>query len=84
MVGNWGQDSSGSGHIPVAGSCEQGNDISGSIEVGEFLLTSSVTITCSRPTLIHGISCCEIPCTKGRIHFRSFGQSLQAVRGIIL
>jgi hypothetical protein len=36
-VGRCGLDSSGSGQGPVAGSCEHGNEPSGSIKVGEFL-----------------------------------------------
>jgi hypothetical protein len=36
-VGRCGLDSSGSGWGPVAGSCEEGNEPSGSIEGGEFL-----------------------------------------------
>jgi hypothetical protein len=32
-----GLEPSGSGHGPVAGSCEHGNQLSGSIQGGEFL-----------------------------------------------
>jgi hypothetical protein len=35
-VGNCGLDSSGSGQEPVAGSCEYGNEPSGSVKGGEF------------------------------------------------
>jgi len=36
-VGECGLDASGSGWGPVAGSCEHGNEPSGSIEGGEFV-----------------------------------------------
>jgi hypothetical protein len=36
-VGRCGLDSSGSEQGPVAGSCEHGNEPSGSVKVGEFL-----------------------------------------------
>jgi hypothetical protein len=36
MLG-WGRDASGSGWGSVAGSCEHGNEPSGSIKRGEFL-----------------------------------------------
>jgi hypothetical protein len=36
-MGKCGVDSSGSGWGPVAGSCEHGNEPSGSIKGGEFL-----------------------------------------------
>jgi hypothetical protein len=36
-VGSCGLDSSGSGWGPMAGSCEHGNERSGSIKGGEFL-----------------------------------------------
>jgi hypothetical protein len=36
-VGSCGLDACGSGYGPVAGSCEHGNDISGSLRGGEFL-----------------------------------------------
>jgi hypothetical protein len=37
MVGRCGLDSSGSGQVPVAGSCEHCNESSDSIKGGEFL-----------------------------------------------
>jgi hypothetical protein len=33
----WGVDGVGSGHGQVAGTCEYGNELSGSIKCGEFL-----------------------------------------------
>jgi hypothetical protein len=36
-VGSCGPSSSGSGYEPVAGSCEHGNEPSGSIKGGKFL-----------------------------------------------
>jgi hypothetical protein len=39
----------------VAGSCEHGNVVSGSIKAGNFL-TSRVTICFTRRTLLHGVS----------------------------
>jgi hypothetical protein len=35
-VGKCGLDSSGSGQGPVAGSCEDGNELSGSMKWGEY------------------------------------------------
>jgi hypothetical protein len=54
-VGKCRLDSSGSGQRPVAGSCEHGNETSGSIMVGNFL-SSWVTINFSRRTLLHEVS----------------------------
>jgi len=36
-VGNCGLDASGSGKEPVAGSCDHGNEPSGSTKAGKFL-----------------------------------------------
>jgi hypothetical protein len=36
-VGSYGEDASGSGNGPVAGSCGHGNETSGCIKGGEFL-----------------------------------------------
>jgi hypothetical protein len=36
-VGNCGVNSSGSGYGPVAGCCEHGNELSGSVKVESFL-----------------------------------------------
>jgi hypothetical protein len=43
----------GSGEGPVGGSCALGNKPSGSLKVGN-LLTSQVTISFSRRTVLHG------------------------------
>jgi hypothetical protein len=50
-----GIDSPGSGYGPVEGSCEHGNEPSGSRGGGDSL-TSSVTTGFSRTTLFHGVS----------------------------
>jgi len=36
-VGSWRLDSSGSGQVPVVGSCEHGDETSGSIKCGVFV-----------------------------------------------
>jgi hypothetical protein len=41
--------------LHLVGPCEHGNELSGSIEGGEFL-TSWVTVSCWRRTLLHGVS----------------------------
>jgi hypothetical protein len=41
-----GLDSSGSGQGPVAGCCEHGNETSGSIKGGEFLLSAQQLSAC--------------------------------------
>jgi hypothetical protein len=48
-VGKCGQDESGSGYGPLAGSCEHGNEFLGSVKCGEFLeyLLASQGILCS-------------------------------------
>jgi hypothetical protein len=38
----------------MAGSCEHGNEPWGSIKCGEFLDYIRVTVSFSRPTLLHG------------------------------
>jgi hypothetical protein len=40
----------------VVGSCEHGNEPSGSIKGGEFLRLAEHTISFSRRTLVHGVS----------------------------
>jgi hypothetical protein len=40
------------------GSCEHGNEQSGSIQAGKFL-TSYMTVSFSRRTLLHGVSYCQ-------------------------
>jgi hypothetical protein len=49
-VGRCGLDASGSGPRPVAGSCEHGNEPSGSIKAG-----SSLTVSFSKRNLLHGV-----------------------------
>jgi len=36
-VGKYGLDSSGSGQVPLAGSCEHGNELPGSMKGGGFI-----------------------------------------------
>jgi len=49
-VGGCGLDSSGSGEGPTVSSCERGNELSGSIKVGNFL-TSWATTNLSKSAL---------------------------------
>jgi hypothetical protein len=55
-VGRCGVDASGSGYGLVAGSCQHGNEPSGSIKSGSCF-ASSVTISFSRRTVLRGVSC---------------------------
>jgi hypothetical protein len=56
MWGN-GLDRAGSGSGQVAGTCEYGNELSGSINAGNFL-ASCKPGRFSRRTLLHGVSKC--------------------------
>ena len=51
----YGLDLAGSGWGQVAGSCDCGNEPSGSINAGNFL-TSRKLVSFSRRTLLHGVS----------------------------
>jgi hypothetical protein len=51
----YGLDWAGSGYIQVTGTCESGNEHSGSINAGNFL-TSWKPVRFSRRTLLHGVS----------------------------
>ena len=53
--GGYELDRAGSGKGQVAGTCECGNEPSGSISAGNFL-TSCKLVSFSRRTLVHGVS----------------------------
>jgi hypothetical protein len=52
----YGLDWAGSGYGQVAGTCECGNELSGSIKFGEFLDELQRMVSSSRRTLLHGVS----------------------------
>jgi hypothetical protein len=56
MGGSCGLHSSGSGEGPVAGSCEYGNEPSGSTKDGEFLHNLFEHQLLEKGSLLHGVS----------------------------
>jgi hypothetical protein len=78
-VGRRGLDSSGSGYGPVAGSCEHGNEPSGSIKVGEFLDYLNF-YWLSRMTLLHVVIYIKVIDSGGFIIIISYAVRILLVR----
>jgi hypothetical protein len=51
----WVLDGVDSGQGEVAGTCEYGNELSGSIKCGEFLDFAAELVSFLRRTLLHGV-----------------------------